>query len=177
MATIQKFEDLIMWQKARLLTKEIYKMFQDLNNQGFKSLKFKQDRGLQDQIQRASVSVMSNIAEGFERGTKQEFLNYLYIAKGSAGEVRAQLYVALDAGYINEEMFKSLKFKAEECSKLLSNFIKGLKISEFRGLQYKKERRKGMSDINKMLLENNPKLKELYNAEKDEIEFWRQNNK
>ena len=91
MATIQTFEDLICWQKARLLTKEIYKIFKDLNIQKI------QDRGLQDQIQRASVSIMSNIAEGFERGTKQEFLNYLFIAKGSAGEVRAQLYVALDA--------------------------------------------------------------------------------
>lgn len=66
------------------------------------------DRGLQDQIQRASVSIMSNIAEGFERGTKQEFLNYLFIAKGSAGEVRAQLYVMFDAGYLNMQTFKCL---------------------------------------------------------------------
>ena len=79
MSTIKQFEELIVWQKARLLTKEIYKTF--------KNLKFR-DAGLCDQIQRASVSIMSNIAEGFERGTKQEFLNYLYIAKGSAGEVR-----------------------------------------------------------------------------------------
>lgn len=170
MAMIQKFEDLLCWQKARLLTKEIYK---NLNIQRFKDLNIAADYGFCDQIQRASVSIMSNIAEGFERGTKQEFLNYLYIAKGSAGEVRAQLYVALDTGYLNEEKFKDLKFKAEECSKLISNFTKSLKISEFRGLQYKHEKRKGISDTNKMILENSPELREFYNPEKDEIEFWR----
>src|SRR3989338_7585115 len=162
MATIQKFEDLIAFQKARELAKSIYKEFRYCKDPGFK-----------DQITRASVSVLSNIAEGFERGTKQEFLNYLYIAKGSAGEVRAQLYVALDAGYLSEEKFKDLKFKVEECSKLISNFIQSLKMSKFQGLQHKKEYRKGMSDMNKMLLDDNPEWKELYNPEKDEIEFWR----
>ena len=165
MSTIQKFEDLICWQKARELTNEIYGMF--------KNLKFK-DFGLQDQLQRASVSIMSNIAEGFERGTKQELLNYLFIAKGSAGEVRAQLYVALDAGYLNIETFKYLNSLAVECSQLLQSFVTKVKISQFQGLQYKHEKRKGMSDINKMILDNSPGLKELYNAEKDEIEFWRQ---
>lgn len=106
MATIQKFEDLICWQKARLLTKEVYKYSKI---QKFKDLNIPADYDFCDQIQRASVSIMSNIAEGFERGTKQEFLNYLYIAKGSAGEVRAQLYVALDNGYLNIETFKHLK--------------------------------------------------------------------
>lgn len=164
MSTIQKYEDLICWQRARELTKNIYKEF--------KSLKF-EDRGLQDQIQRASVSIMSNIAEGFERGTKQEFLNYLFIAKGSAGEVRAQLYVALDAGYLNEETFKNLKFKAEECSKLISNFTKSLKVSQFTGLQYKHEYRKGMSDLNKMFLKRNPDWIKYYDKELDEILFWK----
>ena len=95
MATVQKFEDLICWQKGRELTKQIYKTFKNCSDFGFR-----------DQIQRASVSVISNIAEGFERGTKAEFLNFLYIAKGSAGEVRAQLYVGLDVGYLNIETFK-----------------------------------------------------------------------
>lgn len=131
MATIKQFEEMLVWRKARELTKEIYK-----------ELRYLKDYGFKDQIQRASVSIMSNIAEGFERGTKQEFLNYLYIAKGSAGEVRAQLYVALDTGYLNFETFKSLKLKAEECSKLISNFIKSLKVSQFQGLQYKKEKKK-----------------------------------
>jgi four helix bundle protein len=133
-ATIRQFEELLCWQKARDLTREIYKIFKDLK---FKGLKF-QDYGFQDQIQRAAVSIMSNIAEGFERGTRQEFLNYLFIAKGSCGEVRAQLYVALDAGYIDTAAFKSLKFKVEECSRLISNFIQSLKVSEFQGLQYKR---------------------------------------
>lgn len=98
MATIRRFEDLHCWQKSRELTREVYKTFFNLKDYGFK-----------DQIQRASVSVMSNIAEGFERGTKQELINYLFIAKGSAGEVRAQLYVAFDAGYLNEETLKPVK--------------------------------------------------------------------
>lgn len=173
MPTIQKFEDLLCWQKARKLTQSIYREFKDSK---FKDLNMPIDYGFKDQIQRASVSVISNIAEGFERGTKQEFLNYLFIAKGSAGEVRAQLYVALDAGYLSEEKFKDLKFKVEECSKLISNFIKSLKSSEFQGLQHKKEHRKKISDINKMILESSPDLREFYNPEKDEIEFWRKNN-
>ena len=98
MSTIEKFEDLLCWQRARELTREIYKAFKSLNDFGFK-----------DQIQRAAVSVLSNVAEGFESGTREKFVNYLYIAKASAGEVRAQLYVALDAGYLNIEMFKYLK--------------------------------------------------------------------
>ena len=97
MATVRQFEDLLCWQRARELTQEVYRALGKINDYGFK-----------DQIQRASVSVMSNIAEGFESGTKQEFLNYLYIAKGSAGEVRAQLYAALDIGYLNLETFKLL---------------------------------------------------------------------
>lgn len=128
MATIQRFEDLICWQKSRLLTKEVYISLRACNDYGFK-----------DQIQRASVSVMSNIAEGFERGTRQEFLNYLYIAKGSAGEVRAQLYAAYDIGYLNIEMFKRLNGLVLDCSRLISNFIKSIKISEVKGLQYKGE--------------------------------------
>src|SRR3989344_219102 len=105
MSTIKQFEELLMWQKARELTCLIYKT---LNPETFKHLNISVDHGFKDQIQRASVSIMSNIAEGFERGTKLEFLNYLYIAKGSAGEGRAQLYVALDTGYLNIATFKYL---------------------------------------------------------------------
>ena len=173
MATIKQFEEMLVWQKARLLTKEIYKMCRNLNISTFKRLNVPVDYGFCDQIQRASVSIMSNIAEGFERGTKQEFLNYLYIAKGSAGEVRAQLYVALDAGYLNIETFKYLNELVLGCSKLLSSFIEKLKTSQFQGLQHKKEYKNRMSDINKMLLSDHPEWRELYNAEKDEIEFWR----
>lgn len=162
MATIQKFEDLLCWQKARELTRLIYLNFKPLNDYGFK-----------DQIQRASVSIMSNIAEGFERGTKLEFLNYLFIAKGSAGEVRAQLYVALDAGYLNIETFKLLNGLVLDCSRLIASFIEKLKASNVQGQQYKRTFKKGMSDTNKMILESLPDLQTYYNSEKDEIEFWR----
>ncbi len=127
MATISKFEDLICFNKARELTKSIYKEFKDCKDYGFK-----------DQITRASVSVLSNIAEGFERGTKNEFLNFLYIAKGSAGEVRAQLYVAYDAGYLNIEMFKHLNGLASECSRLIQSFAEKVKKGANAGTQFKK---------------------------------------
>lgn len=127
MATISKFEDLICFNKTRELTKSIYKEFKDCKDFGFK-----------DQITRASVSVLSNIAEGFERGTKNEFLNFLYIAKGSAGEVRAQLYVALDAGYLNLETFKYLNNLASECSRLIQSFSGKVKKGASAGTQFKK---------------------------------------
>lgn len=130
MATIQRFEDLVMFKKARELTKEVYTAFGSCKDYGFR-----------DQIQRASVSVVSNIAEGFESGTKSEFLNYLYIAKASAGEVRAQLYVAYDIGYLNIEMFKHLNGLAEECSRLIASFIKKLKAGGMSGMQFKRETR------------------------------------
>lgn len=121
-----RFEDLVCWQKARELTRGVYKALRDCRDYGFK-----------DQIQRAAVSVMSNIAEGFERGTQQEFLNYLFIAKGSAGEVRAQLYAALDIGYLNIEMFKNLNGLAAECSRLIQSFTEKVKVSARPGTQYK----------------------------------------
>jgi len=150
MVTVQRFEDLLCWKKARLLTKEVYGAFK--NNKDF---------GFKDQIQRAAVSVMSNISEGFESGTKQGFLNYLYIAKASAGEVRAQLYAAYDIEYINVQTFKDLKGLAEECSKLISSFIKGLKKSQFDGLQRKKEKR--IDPVEELIKESSPELyKRLY---------------
>ena len=139
MATAQKFEDLICWQKARELTREIYK---SLNDETFKRLNLRPDYGLKDQIQRAAVSVMSNISEGFERGTRAEFINYLFIAKGSAGEVRNQLYVALDNGYLSDETFKYLSRLSEDCSVLIWRLIQSLKVSKFGGLQFKKEKTK-----------------------------------
>lgn len=170
MSTIKQFEELLMWQKARELTREIYK---SLNLETFKHLNLSQDRGFCNQIQRASVSIMSNIAEGFERGTKQKFLNYLFIAKGSAGEVRTQLYIALDIGYLNTKKFKYLNSLVLDCSRLISRFIQSLKVSEFKGLQYKRKfKKKGMSATNKLILENSPDLQQYYNLEKDEIEFW-----
>lgn len=110
---IEKFEDIIAWQKARELTIAIYIQ-----------LKNCRDFGLKDQIQRASVSIMNNIAEGFERRTNKELINFLYIAKGSCGEVRSMLYLTLQFGYINKEQFEKNYDLSVEISKLLSGFIK-----------------------------------------------------
>ena len=125
MSSIECFEDIEAWQKARELTREIY----TLSNEGL----FARDFGLRDQIRRASVSIMSNIAEGFERSSNKEFIQYLYIAKGSAGEVRAHLYVALDQTYINQESFNSLKKNSAEISRMLSGLINYLNKSSFKG--------------------------------------------
>ena len=95
---IGRFEDFIAWQKARKLTSEIYKV----TNRGL----FSRDFGLKDQIRRAAVSSMSNLAEGFERGRPGEFHQFLSIAKGSCAELRTQLYVALDVGYIDSTEFE-----------------------------------------------------------------------
>lgn len=125
MSAFQRFEDIEAWHKARELTKAIY----SLSNDG----QFARDFGLRDQIRRASVSIMSNIAEGFERGSNKEFIQFLYIAKGSAGEVRAQLYVALDQAYINQETFNQLNKNAAEISRMISGLIAYLNRSSFKG--------------------------------------------
>ncbi len=121
MAKIEKFEDIEAWQKARELSKAIYAVT------GYGD--FARDFGLRDQIRRASVSVMSNIAEGFDRGGNRELIQFLYIAKGSAAEVQAQLYVALDIRYISQEQFKQLYDLAGDTSHLLGGFIRYLKTS------------------------------------------------
>lgn len=115
MATIERFEDINAWQAARHLVSAVYRV----SGRG----KFEKDFGLRDQIRRASGSVMSNIAEGFERSTDREFRRFLYIAKGSAGEVRSQLFVALDLEYLTSDEFSDLRLKAEEVAKALSGFI------------------------------------------------------
>lgn len=117
MVKIERFEDLIAWQKARELTRAIY----EATRQGAVA----KDYGLSGQIQRASVSIMSNIAEGFERGNPREFHQFLSIAKASCAEVRSQLYVALDAGYLDEEPFQKLMLLAKETGKI----IEGLRVS------------------------------------------------
>ena len=111
MKKIKIFEDLIAWQKARELTKEIY----SVTTYG----KFEKDFGLRNQIQRACVSIMSNIAEGFDRASRAEFHQYLVIAKGSCAEVRSQLYVAYDVGYVSNNEFDKLKKLTEELSKII----------------------------------------------------------
>jgi len=128
MASIQKFEDIEAWQKARELTNAVY----SFSGKGA----FAKDFGLRDQIRRAAVSVMSNIAEGFERGGSAEFLQFLAIAKGSAGEVEAQLYVALDQGYLKQEEFDSIKAVALSTKKLIAGFMNYLKQSNLKGQKY-----------------------------------------
>ena len=108
---IEKFEDLIAWQKARELTKNIY----EVTKQG----DFRKDFGLRDQIRRASVSIMSNVAEGFERGGRSEFHQFLVISKGSCAELRSQLYVSLDVGYIDLRTFQTLDALAKETSRVI----------------------------------------------------------
>ena len=100
MATFKKFEDIVIWQKGRELVKLVYELTRKRD--------FSRDFGLRDQIQRAAVSVPSNIAEGFERDGNKEFVKHLYIAKGSAGEVQSQLYNARDLGYITEDEFNAV---------------------------------------------------------------------
>jgi four helix bundle protein len=111
MAKVEKFEDLIAWQKARGLTRAIY----EVTRNG----EFAKDYGLSSQIQRAAVSVMSNIAEGFERGGRGEFHQFLSTAKASCAEARSQLYVALDVGYLDEASFDVLIQKAEEVARIV----------------------------------------------------------
>lgn len=119
MAKFSSFEEIISWQKSRELNVIIYKV---TNSNDL----FSKDFGLRDQIRRASVSISSNIAEGFERQTTKEFIRFLYIAKASAGEVRSQLYLALDIKYISKNEFDELKLKINEVSKLISGLLKYL---------------------------------------------------
>lgn len=107
----ERFEDLIAWQKARQLTVEIYR----ITAHG----EFARDFGLCDQIRRAAVSVMSNIAEGFDRGSRGEFHQFLVVAKASCAKVRSQLYVAQDVGYIVQEVFSNLNRSTDELSRIL----------------------------------------------------------
>ena len=129
MAKIERFEDIESWKKSRELAKSVYRI--TLNQP------FARDFGLRDQIRRASVSILSNIAEGFERDGDKEFVQFLSLAKGSCGEVRAQLYVALDQQYIAAEEFSSLSASATEISRMLSGFIKYLRQSGMQGRKYR----------------------------------------
>lgn len=112
---IERFEDIIAWKKSKELTVKVYFLFSE-----------GKDFGFNNQIQRASVSVMNNIAEGFERKGNKEFKQFLFIAKGSCGEVRSMLYLAKDLNKITEKDFRILFNLSEEISKILSGFIKTL---------------------------------------------------
>ena len=122
MPTINCFEEIRAWQTAWALTRRIY----ERSNRGA----FARDYGLRDQIRRASVSIMSNIAEGYESETQTQFIRYLGLAKASAGEVRSQLYVALDAGYLNEADFDALSDVADKALRQLIRFIAYLRANK-----------------------------------------------
>src|SRR5262249_2573056 len=118
MATLERFEDLDAWRKARELVNVIYKV----SGAG----EFARDFGLRDQIRRAAISVLSNIAEGFERDGNKEFLQFLSLAKGSCGEIRAQLYVAFDQAYISEVQFRDLGEQTLRVSRLIAGLMRYL---------------------------------------------------
>jgi len=129
MATITKFEDLICWQKARELANFVFDI---TDNAQFK------DFDLKRQIRRAAISPMSNIAEGFDRGTRGEFVDALFIAKGEVGEVRCQLYISSDRQYIDISKFRNGLALTDECSRLIQSFVNKVKGGSKQGLQFKK---------------------------------------
>ena len=129
MASIQRFEEIEAWKKGRELTRRIY---QTTSQAGFSH-----DFTLKDQIKRAAISISSNIAEGFERGGNREFIQFLATAKGSASELKSQLYTASDAGYIDKKEFDELYKLAHSIVLLISGFMKYLQQSELRGRKFK----------------------------------------
>ena len=128
MATIQKFEDLEVWKKSRILCNSIY----PLTTIG----SFERDFKLRDQINASSGSVMDNISEGFERDGKNEFKQFLSIAKGSCGETRSQSYRAFDYKYINQDILDDLIFRTTQLSKKISSLMVYLKNSDFKGSKF-----------------------------------------
>lgn len=129
MAKIDRFEDIEAWKLAREAARLVY--------EASSSGDFAKDFGLRDQIRRSSVSILSNIAEGFERDGDKEFIRFLSIAKGSCGEARSQLYIALDQGYITREVFDTTYVSLLETGKRIGGFMKYLQQSELKGPKYR----------------------------------------
>lgn len=130
MATVARFEELGVWQKARELAGRVYAL---TGSPGFAD-----DRALRDQMRRAAISIASNVAEGFERGGRGEFVQFLSVAKGSAGEVRAQLYLALDQRYITQTQFEESLAMTEATAAMLVGLMRYLKHSPIKGDKYKR---------------------------------------
>lgn len=148
---VKYFEDFQIWQEARRLTNKVY--------DATRKPSFSRDYGLSDQIRRASVSVMSNIAEGYERGGTQEFLQFLSIAKGSCGEVRCQLYVVLDQGYADHEECKKLIDDFKRLSVMINNFMHYLKTTPYKGSKYKAPIQKSVKEeIEELIEQTVPKV-------------------
>lgn len=129
MSKIEKIEDIIVWQKAKSLTINIYKA----SNHG----SFAKDFGLRDQIRRAAISIPSNIAEGFGRGGNREFLRFLSISKGSLFELKTQLIIANEIGYLEDEIFTKISNEIDEVGKMLTSFMNYLSNADIKGIKYK----------------------------------------
>ena len=132
MATITRFEDIQAWKMARESTRLIY--------EASSSGEFNRDFALRDQIRRSAISTMSNIAEGFDREGNKEFVSFLSIAKGSCAESRAQLYVALDCGYVSKPQFEQMFSKLEETGRLIGGFMRYLSTTDIRGRKYRDQK-------------------------------------
>lgn len=128
MATIEKFEEILSWKEARELNRVVGKLIDEQ--------RFKRNFKLIGQIEGAAGSIMDNIAEGFERGGNKEFIQFLFIAKGSCGELRSQLYRAIDRAYINAEEFETISNHAQKVSSLIQKFINYLQNTDFKGAKY-----------------------------------------
>ena len=128
MGTFKSFEEIDAWKKARELTRRVY----DITAKGA----FARDYALRDQLRRASVSVMSNVAEGHGRGGRKEFLQFLSMAQGSTNEVCSHLYVALDQGYIDDSEFRLLTELAQEIARLIGGLVRYLRTSELKGTKF-----------------------------------------
>ncbi len=130
MAKIEKFEDLKVWQLAREICRDVWHLFETTS--------LGRDFELRNQMNKSSGSIMDNISEGFERNGNREFIQFLSISKGSCGELRSQLYRALDRNHISEEQFRLVADKTEHENKLLGSFISYLNSSNYKGSKFSK---------------------------------------
>ena len=128
MGTIRRFEEIIAWKEAREMNLMLRKLI--------KEKRFDRNFGLISQIERSAGSIMDNIAEGFERGGNKEFIHFLYIARGSCGELRSQMYRAVDDGYLNEEEFYTLSIQCLKISSLIFKLIEYLKHTDIKGQKF-----------------------------------------
>lgn len=128
MATIQKFEDLICWQESRVLANLIFDVTDRI---------IFRDYDLKRQIRRAAISPISNIAEGFNRGTRNELIDAFFIAKGEIGEVRSQAYIAYDRKYINQTDLENILKQTDVCARLVQSFVSKVRMKSHKGLQFK----------------------------------------
>ena len=119
---IERFEDVESWKEARLLVRDVYHSLQHCRDYGFR-----------DQIQRASISIMANIAEGFDRASNKEFIQFLVIARGSVSEVKSHSYAGLDLGYVDDDSFTTITNRCSKLINLLNGFIRFLRNTERKG--------------------------------------------